>query len=65
MRGSRPAFIGNLTDGLEPLDDGGFPDMGGKGNRLGHRLGLTRRRFTWYPLGWEYCWCLCGARTWI
>ena len=42
MTGSRPAFIGNLTDGLEPFDDGGFPDMGGKGNRLGHRLGLTR-----------------------
>ena len=41
MTGSRPAFIGNLNDGLEDFD-GGAPDMNGRGNRLGERLGLTR-----------------------
>lgn len=42
MASDRPAFIGNLNEGLAPFDDGGFPDMGGKGNRLGEKLGLTR-----------------------
>jgi uncharacterized cupin superfamily protein len=42
MTAERPAFIGNLGDGLAPFDDGGFPDMGGSGNRLGEKLGLTR-----------------------
>lgn len=38
----RPDFIGNLMKGLKSFDRGGAPEMAGQGNRLGHRLGLTR-----------------------
>lgn len=38
----RPDFVGSIRDGLEPLKDGGFPDMGGLGNHIGRKLGLTR-----------------------
>lgn len=37
----RPSFIVNIRDGLEPLDDGGFPDMGGFGHSIGRLHGLT------------------------
>lgn len=38
---SRPSFITNIRDGLEPLNDGGFADMGGLGYSLGRKHGLT------------------------
>jgi uncharacterized cupin superfamily protein len=40
--GARPAFIAHIDEGLRPLDDGGFPDMGGLGFPLGRELGLSR-----------------------
>lgn len=42
MASARPAYICNLGDGLTPLNDGGFADLGGMGNRLGEKLGLSR-----------------------
>lgn len=38
----RPSFIVNIRDGLRPLDDGGFADMGGFGHPIGRLHGLTR-----------------------
>ena len=38
---SRPEFIRHYRPS-NPIDDGGFPDMGGLGSALGRRLGLTR-----------------------
>lgn len=37
----RPSFIVNIRDGLQPLDHGGFPDMGGFGHPVGRLHGLT------------------------
>ena len=37
----RPSFIVNIRDGLQPLDDGGFADMGGFGHPIGRLHGLT------------------------
>ena len=33
----RPAFIANIRDGLQPIEDGGFPDMGGMGSPVAGR----------------------------
>lgn len=38
----RPPFIANMRDGLKPIDDGGYPDMGGQGSPIGRAQGLTR-----------------------
>jgi len=39
---ARPPFIANIRDGLTPLDDGGFSNMGGMGSPVGRAGGLTR-----------------------
>lgn len=38
----RPEFIKHYTEMQAPIDDGGFPDMGGFGSSMGRLLGLTR-----------------------
>jgi uncharacterized cupin superfamily protein len=38
----RPAFIAHIRDGLKPLNDGGFPDLGGQGSPIGRAQGLTK-----------------------
>lgn len=40
----RPSFIANINDPnrLQPLNDGGFPDMSGLGFAVGRELGLKR-----------------------
>jgi uncharacterized cupin superfamily protein len=42
MAAARPDFFGNLMKGLRSFDHRGEPDMAGKGNRLGDKLGLKR-----------------------
>lgn len=37
----KPSFIVNIRDGLKPLTDGGFADMGGFGHPIGRLHGLT------------------------
>ena len=37
----RPSFVVNIRDGLQPLNDGGFADMGGFGHSVGRLHGLT------------------------
>jgi uncharacterized cupin superfamily protein len=39
---ARPPFIANIRDGLTPLNDGGFADLGGFGSPVGRAGGLTR-----------------------
>ena len=37
----KPSFIVNIRDGLKPLNDGGFADMGGFAHPIGQLHGLT------------------------
>lgn len=38
----RPPFIAHITEGLRPLNDGGFADMGGQGSPIGRAQGLSK-----------------------
>jgi len=38
----RPSFIAHITEGLQPLKDGGNADMGGQGSPVGKAQGLSK-----------------------
>lgn len=41
-RAGRPPFIAHITQGLAPLNDAGYRDMGGQGSPIGRAQGLSR-----------------------